>query len=43
MREEGRDPDSAIARVRAVQPRALSAVGWESLARGVLERIRGSS
>jgi protein-tyrosine phosphatase len=38
MREFGLDVDSAIMRVRAVRPRALSAMGWERLARRVLAR-----
>jgi protein-tyrosine phosphatase len=36
MREHGLDVDAAIARVRDVRPRALSAMGWETLARRVL-------
>ena len=38
MREDGLDVDAAIARVRAVRPTALSALGWEALARRVLAR-----
>jgi len=36
MKDEGLDPAAAIARVREVRPIALSAMGWEGLARGVL-------
>lgn len=36
IREHHLDVDTAIARVRAVRPQALSAVGWEALARRVL-------
>lgn len=36
MRDEGLDVNAAIARLRAVRPIALSATGWEDLARRVL-------
>jgi hypothetical protein len=39
MREEGLDVETALQRVRAVRPNALSAVGWEALARRVLARM----
>jgi len=38
MRERGLDVDAAIRQVRAVRPNALSAMGWEALARRVLAR-----
>jgi protein-tyrosine phosphatase len=38
MREYGLDVDTAIAHVRAVRLTALSALGWEELARRVLAR-----
>ena len=36
IREYGLDIDTAFARVRAIRPPALSALGWERLARRVL-------
>jgi protein-tyrosine phosphatase len=38
IREYGLDVDAAIMRVRAVRPQAMSALGWETLARRVLAR-----
>jgi protein-tyrosine phosphatase len=40
IREQGLDVDAAIARVRSVRPVAISAQGWERLARRVLARLR---
>lgn len=42
MRESALDVDTAIARVREVRPRALSAIGWEDLGRRVLARLEES-
>lgn len=42
MREHGLGVDEAIARVREVQPRAMSAIGWEALARQVLAELGGA-
>lgn len=42
IREYSLDVDAAIARVRTVQPRAMSAMGWETMARQVLARLRDS-
>lgn len=39
MQEEGLDVETALQRVRAVRPNALSAVGWEALGRRVLARL----
>jgi protein-tyrosine phosphatase len=38
MREQGLDADTAIERLRAMRPIALSADGWEALAREVFRR-----
>lgn len=38
MREQGLGMEAAIARVREVRPIALSAAGWEAMARRVLAR-----
>ena len=40
IRKYGMEVDAAIERVRAVQPRALSARGWDDLARRVLLGVR---
>ena len=42
IREFGLDVETAIARVREVRPRAMTARGWESLSRRVLARLRES-
>jgi len=42
IREFGLDVDAAIMRVRAVRPQAMSALGWETLARRVLARPHDS-
>ena len=42
IREHGLDVDTAIARVRAVRPPAISALGWDALARRVLAKLRES-
>ena len=39
MRERRFGVDEAIAAVRAVRPRALTALGWEALARRVLDQL----
>jgi protein-tyrosine phosphatase len=40
MREYGVGIEEPITRVRAVQPRAMTAAGWEALSRRVLTRLR---
>src|SRR5215831_17915736 len=43
MRQYGLDLDQAIAQVRIVQPRALTAAGCEALARRVLARLENEN
>jgi len=40
MREHDLGVDEAIARVREVRPQAITALGWDALARRVLSELR---